>query len=51
MEARRHTEETRMKRLLLAASLMALTAGIAQARDQIRIVGSSTVYPFTFFHS
>lgn len=36
-----------MKRLLLAASLLALTAGIAQARDQIRIVGSSTVYPFT----
>src|SRR5262245_62105297 len=36
-----------MKRLLLAASLLALTAGLAQARDQIRIVGSSTVYPFT----
>ncbi|QIG48946.1 PstS family phosphate ABC transporter substrate-binding protein [Nordella sp. HKS 07] len=36
-----------MKRLLLAASLLALTAGFAQARDQIRIVGSSTVYPFT----
>lgn len=36
-----------MKRLLMAASLLALTAGIAQARDQIRIVGSSTVYPFT----
>ena len=36
-----------MKRLLLAASLLALTAGVAEARDQIRIVGSSTVYPFT----
>lgn len=36
-----------MKRLLLTASLLALTAGIAEARDQIRIVGSSTVYPFT----
>jgi phosphate transport system substrate-binding protein len=36
-----------MKRLLFAASLLALTAGIAEARDQIRIVGSSTVYPFT----
>jgi phosphate transport system substrate-binding protein len=36
-----------MKRLLLAASLLALTAGVAVARDQIRIVGSSTVYPFT----
>jgi phosphate transport system substrate-binding protein len=36
-----------MKRVLLAVSLLALTAGIAEARDQIRIVGSSTVYPFT----
>lgn len=36
-----------MKRLLLAVSLVALTAGVAEARDQIRIVGSSTVYPFT----
>ena len=36
-----------MKRLLLAVSLLALTAGVAEARDQIRIVGSSTVYPFT----
>jgi len=37
-----------MKRLLVAASLVALTAAPAfAARDQIRIVGSSTVYPFT----
>jgi phosphate transport system substrate-binding protein len=37
-----------MKRLLIAASLLALAAGPAlAARDQIRIVGSSTVYPFT----
>jgi phosphate transport system substrate-binding protein len=39
-----------MKRLLFAASLAAIavsSAGAAQARDQIRIVGSSTVYPFT----
>jgi phosphate transport system substrate-binding protein len=37
-----------MKRLLLATSLIALTAVPAfAARDQIRIVGSSTVYPFT----
>ncbi|CAN5429534.1 PstS family phosphate ABC transporter substrate-binding protein [soil metagenome] len=39
-----------MKRLLFAASLAAIAisaAGAAQARDQIRIVGSSTVYPFT----
>jgi phosphate transport system substrate-binding protein len=39
-----------MKRILFAASAVALTAalaGPALARDQIRIVGSSTVYPFT----
>jgi phosphate transport system substrate-binding protein len=35
-----------MKRLLLAASLIAIAATPAFARDQIRIVGSSTVYPF-----
>ncbi len=32
--------------LALAAAVM-VVAGAAQARDQIRIVGSSTVYPFT----
>jgi phosphate transport system substrate-binding protein len=36
-----------MKRLLMAASAIAMMAGPAVARDQIRIVGSSTVYPFT----
>jgi phosphate transport system substrate-binding protein len=37
-----------MKRILLTASLLALVATPAfAARDQIRIVGSSTVYPFT----
>ncbi len=37
-----------MKRALIAASLVALAAVPAFAgRDQIRIVGSSTVYPFT----
>ena len=37
-----------MKRILITASLLALTAVPAlAARDQIRIVGSSTVYPFT----
>lgn len=36
-----------MKHLLIAASVLALMAGPALARDQIRIVGSSTVYPFT----
>jgi phosphate transport system substrate-binding protein len=36
-----------MKRLFLTASLLALVVTPALARDQIRIVGSSTVYPFT----
>ena len=37
-----------MKRLALTASLIALSISPAfAARDQIRIVGSSTVYPFT----
>jgi phosphate transport system substrate-binding protein len=37
-----------MKKLFLTASLLALVATPAFAgRDQIRIVGSSTVYPFT----
>jgi len=31
----------------LAALALALTAGVAEARDQIRIVGSSTVFPFS----
>jgi phosphate transport system substrate-binding protein len=35
-----------MKKFLVAASFLALAAGPALARDQIRIVGSSTVYPF-----
>ena len=37
-----------MKRFMMTASLLALVATPAfAARDQIRIVGSSTVYPFT----
>ena len=38
-----------MNRLLLTASVatLALMAGQAQARDQISIVGSSTVFPYT----
>ena len=37
-----------MKRIALATSLLALALSPAlAARDQIRIVGSSTVYPFT----
>jgi phosphate transport system substrate-binding protein len=35
-----------MNRLLLAASFLALAATTSYSRDQIRIVGSSTVYPF-----
>jgi phosphate transport system substrate-binding protein len=44
----RHSQKEiiNMKRLLLAASLFALAASPSFARDQIRIVGSSTVYPF-----
>jgi len=38
-----------MKKLLLVASAALLVSGVAQARDQIRVVGSSTVYPFTTF--
>jgi phosphate transport system substrate-binding protein len=36
-----------MNRFLLTLSALALAATPALARDQIRIVGSSTVYPFT----
>ncbi|MCT8997969.1 PstS family phosphate ABC transporter substrate-binding protein [Chelativorans intermedius] len=40
-----------MKKILLSASATALavaaSAGVAAARDQIRIVGSSTVFPYT----
>jgi phosphate transport system substrate-binding protein len=36
-----------MKKILFAVSVLALAASPAVARDQIRIVGSSTVYPFT----
>ncbi len=37
-----------MRRILLSASLLAMVVSPALAgRDQIRIVGSSTVYPFT----
>ena len=34
------------KSLFFAAALVSMT-GIAEARDQIKIVGSSTVYPFS----
>ncbi|PPR31100.1 MAG: hypothetical protein CFH28_00591, partial [Alphaproteobacteria bacterium MarineAlpha6_Bin6] len=35
-----------LSKYLLTASTIFLTTTFAQARDQIRIVGSSTVYPF-----
>jgi len=35
--------------LVAATTLLALGAGQVQARDQIRIVGSSTVYPFASY--
>ncbi|MBT2770767.1 substrate-binding domain-containing protein [Halomonas sp. ISL-60] len=37
-----------LKTTVLAAAVMSV-AGVAQARDQINIVGSSTVYPFSSF--
>lgn len=40
------TKKLAMAAVLGAASLVAMT-GVAHARDQIRIVGSSTVFPFT----
>ena len=33
--------------LALAGLALVIAAGAAQARDQIRIVGSSTVFPFS----
>ena len=36
----------KFSKYLLTATTILLTATVAQARDQIRIVGSSTVYPF-----
>lgn len=38
-----------MRMLFVAAAIIALGAGMAQARDQIKIVGSSTVYPFSSY--
>lgn len=37
-----------LKNTVIAAAVMSV-AGVAQARDQIRIVGSSTVYPFASY--
>jgi len=39
-----------MKKIILAtAAALLVAAGTAQARDQIKIVGSSTVYPFSSY--
>ncbi|NCD26345.1 MAG: PstS family phosphate ABC transporter substrate-binding protein [Deltaproteobacteria bacterium] len=38
-----------IKKSLLALALLCLGTGMAQARDQIKIVGSSTVYPFSSY--
>lgn len=37
------------KKVLVSATAIAAFAGTLEARDQIRIVGSSTVYPFTSY--
>lgn len=36
-------------KVLLAAALFVASTGLAQARDQVKIVGSSTVFPFSSF--
>lgn len=36
-----------MKKIIIALALAFALSGVAQARDQISIVGSSTVYPFS----
>jgi len=38
-----------LKTLFAAAAIVALGVGMAQARDQVKIVGSSTVYPFSSY--
>ena len=35
-----------MKKILIAATAVMLSAGVAQARDYVSIAGSSTVLPF-----
>ena len=41
------TKSIFVKASIAAATVVALTGAAQAARDQIRIVGSSTVYPFT----
>ena len=38
-----------LKTLFATAAIIALGCGMAQARDQVKIVGSSTVYPFSSY--
>lgn len=38
-----------LKKVALTSTALVLVAGAVQARDQVRIVGSSTVYPFSSY--
>ncbi len=38
-----------LRKTLIGASALVIVASVAQARDQVRIVGSSTVYPFSSY--
>jgi len=38
-----------MKKIILATAALLIAANVAEARDQIKIVGSSTVYPFSSY--
>jgi len=38
-----------MKKIIFTAAALLVCTGIAEARDQIKIVGSSTVYPFSSY--
>ena len=38
-----------LKKAVLTSAALVLVVGAAQARDQVRIVGSSTVYPFSSY--
>jgi phosphate transport system substrate-binding protein len=37
----------KIRSIILATTILAAASGVAHAREEIRIVGSSTVYPFT----
>ncbi|TLS65684.1 phosphate-binding protein [Mariprofundus erugo] len=38
-----------MKKIILATAALLMVSNVAEARDQIKIVGSSTVYPFSSY--